>query len=195
MKYVQYAFGNAYITWNRQKVLFSMCERKKLRVEKQVENAVSKRSLTSSKCHHTHWPVVHHWSKGGWANKGSLQTVKKFISREVMIFWKFQRLGALPRSHLLHKHGAWDLEKLNRYSIQIGKNITYFCYGLQYYYGVPMGLIISIDARTWPIKKIFLFLAPLLMLYCDFENIDRQPIHRQFVSIFSVQLLHNHVWE
>ena len=97
MNYVQYALNNAYTTWNQQKINFSMCEIKNPRVEKQVENAVSKRSLTSSKCHHTHWPVVHHWSKGGWANKCSLQTVKKFISKK---YEEVQRLGALPRSPL-----------------------------------------------------------------------------------------------
>jgi len=97
MKYVQYALDNAYITWNRQKVHFSMCERKNPRIEKQVENAVSKRSLTSSKCHHTHRPLVQHWSPGGWVKQRSLQTVNIFISSEVTIFFKFQKLGVLPR--------------------------------------------------------------------------------------------------
>ena len=60
MKYVQYALDNAYITWNRQMIHFSMCDRKIPRVEKQVQNAVSKQSLTSSKWHHTHQPFIQH---------------------------------------------------------------------------------------------------------------------------------------
>ena len=94
MKYVQYSLDN------RQKIHFSMSEKKNPRVEKQVENSVSKRSLTSSKCHHTHWLDVHHWSKWGSATKGSLQTVKRLISREVTIFWKFQGLACFPWSPL-----------------------------------------------------------------------------------------------
>ena len=47
-----------------------------------------------------------------------------------------------------------------------------------------MGLIISID--TWPSlkKMIFLFLALLLVLCYDFEDINRQPTQSKFVLFF-----------
>ena len=53
-----------------------------------------------------------------------------------------------------------------------------------------MGLIISIDTRPSPkYMYVFLFLAPLIVLHYDFENINRQLTLSEFV------LLYNDVWE
>ena len=107
-----------------------MCERKNPRVEKQVENAVSKLSLTRSKCRHTHRPFVQHYSTEGWVKQGSLQTVNIFISSEVTNFWTFQKLGVLPRSPLHSNYSSiprWiDTFKtyLNRKSFIFERDLT-----------------------------------------------------------------------
>ena len=79
--------------------------------------------------------------------------------------------------YLLHEYGAWELEKLNRYSTPIGKKMFLVTVLLWF-----MGLIISISTRPSTKKK--LFPPPLLVLYYDFENINWQLTHRELVSIF-----------
>ena len=52
-----------------------------------------------------------------------------------------------------------------------------------------MGLTISIGRYSTLTEN--LLLAPLLVLYYDFEK----PTHSEFVSFFIVELLHNNAWE